>query len=163
MELALTQARQALSAGEFPVGCVLVGGGREVARGGRKFSFGASLIEIDHAEMVALRNLQASQWRADGSALTLYSTMEPCLMCLAALMLNGVGTIVYAFEDVMGGATALAPESLPTLYRERWPRIIPHIRRGESLALFQQFFRNPDNGYWRDSPLARYTLDQPCP
>ena len=163
MGLALAEARKALIAGEFPVGCVLVSEGREVARGRRKYSFGASVIEIDHAEMVALRNLQAGKWPGGDTPLTLYSTMEPCLMCLAALMLNGVTTVVYAYEDAMGGATRLAAETLPALYRDRWPKIIAHIRRNESLRLFQQFFRNPENPYWRESLLARYTLEQPCP
>jgi hypothetical protein len=38
--------------------------------------------------------------------------------------------------------------------------IVPHVLRGESLALMQAFFRNPENGYWQGSLLERYTLEQ---
>jgi tRNA(adenine34) deaminase len=84
--------------------------------------------------------------------------MEPCLMCFAALMLTGIGTIVYAYEDVMGGGTACDLDCLPPLYKQRRPRIIAGILRQASLERFRAFFADPQNDYWRDSLLASYTL-----
>ena len=83
-------------------------------------------------------------------------------MCYATLLLNGVRRLVYAYEDAMGGGTSLPLAQLAPLYRELAPEveIIPHVRRRESLALFQRFFRQPDTSYWQDSLLARYTLEQ---
>lgn len=166
MDLALEQARGALAAGEFPVGAVIVAQGRVVADGKRRNSRSGegeiAANELDHAEVVAMRKLLSSGPQIDRAQLTAYSTMEPCLMCYAALLLNGVRRFVYAYEDVMGGGTTLALEELAPLYRQMAPEveIIPHIRRRESLELFQQFFADPENPYWRGSMLAAYTLAQ---
>ena len=157
MGLALAQAREALDAGEFPVGCVIVAGDRVVAEGRRTHSRGQA-NELDHAEVVALRELLTRDPTIERAGLTVYSTMEPCLMCFATLLLNGVQRIVYAYEDMMGGATGLDLATLAPLYRQMRLEVVPHLRRAESLALFRDFFANPANGYWQDSLLAGYTL-----
>ncbi len=160
MRLALREADRAMAAGEFPVGCVLVQGDRVVASGARQASRRDWRNELDHAEMVALRRLESVAGSVDPGGLTLYCTMEPCLMCFAALMLAGVGTIVYAYEDVMGGGTACDLTRLPPLYRRQRPRILGGVLRRDSLERFQTFFADPDNDYWRESALAGYTLAQ---
>lgn len=155
---ALREAETALAAGEFPVGCVIVHQGRIVARGARRGTSGTGRNELDHAEMTALRELAARPWPAPTEGLTVFCTMEPCLMCFSALILNGVEKIVYAYEDVMGGGTGCDLSKLPPLYRESRVAVRPHVRREESLALFKRFFADPANAYWRGSPLADYTL-----
>ena len=158
MRHALTEADKAAAAGEFPVGCVLVHRHQVVVAGFRQASRADHRNELDHAEMVALRRLNRMAPKIAPEHLTLYSTMEPCLMCLAALMLTGIGTIVYAYEDVMGGGTACDFNRLPPLYNNRRPQIITGILRQESLERFQAFFADPQNDYWRDSLLASHTL-----
>ncbi len=158
MRRALIEADKAAAAGEFPVGCVLVHNHQVVAVGARQASRAEQRNELDHAEMVALRRLNHLALKVAPENLTLYSTMEPCLMCFAALMLTGIGTIVYAYEDVMGGGTACDLSHLPPLYNNRRPQIITGILRQESLKRFRAFFANPQNDYWRDSLLASYTL-----
>jgi tRNA(adenine34) deaminase len=81
-------------------------------------------------------------------------------MCYAAVILSGIRTIVYAFEDVMGGGTGCDLTQLGPLYRNAGISIIPHVRRAESVQLLKAFFANPQNLYWKDSLLARYTLKQ---
>lgn len=157
MGLALAQARAALAAGEFPVGCVIVANDRVVGEGRRSHSQGQA-NELDHAEVVALRELLTRVPDIDPAGLTVYSTMEPCLMCFATLLLNGIRRIVYAYEDVMGGAAGLDLATLSPLYREMRVEVVPRLRRSDSLALFQEFFANPANGYWQGSLLADYTL-----
>ena len=161
MAAALAEAEQALVAGEFPVGCVLVRDGVILARGHRTNSTLETVNELDHAEIVALRKLAAEYPGMDSTGITAYSTMEPCLMCYAALILNGVRTIVYAYEDVMGGGTGLDPATLAPLYRQMAVTVVPGVLRRESLALFKRFFASPDNMYWQESPLAQYTLALP--
>lgn len=160
MRNALIEADKAAAAGEFPVGCVLVHRSQVVIAGARQSSRADQRNELDHAEIVALQRLNRLSPKIPPEDLTLYSTMEPCLMCLAALVLTGIGTIVYAYEDVMGGGTACDFNRLPPLYNHRRPRIITGILRQASLARFRAFFADPQNDYWRDSLLASYTLAQ---
>ncbi len=162
MQEALAEAGKALALGEFPVGCVISRNDQIVARAHRTNSHNHA-NELDHAEITALRTLlnQEGETAQDNSPLTVYATLEPCLMCFAALLLNNVRTIVYAYEDVMGGGTGLDLRALPPFYREMEITIIPHIRRADSLALFKDFFSNPETNYWPDSHLSHYTLDQP--
>jgi tRNA(adenine34) deaminase len=86
--------------------------------------------------------------------------MEPCLMCFAALTLNRIGKVVYAYEDAMGGGTNCDLHSLPPLYRSFRPRVIGGVLRSESLSLFKAFFRDPANTYWQGSLLETYTAMQ---
>ncbi len=159
MQIALAEAANALEQGEFPVGCVLVHDNQVVARGRRRNSR-RQTNELDHAEIVALHDLIENYPEIDCSQLTIYCTMEPCLMCFAALLLSNVHTIVYAYEDAMGGGTAINLNHLTPLYRQMEVTIIPRILRDESLTLFKKFFNNPANKYWQNSFLADYTLAQ---
>jgi tRNA(adenine34) deaminase len=160
MKMALAEAEKALAADEFPVGCVLVAGDKVVAAASRSGTAANGGNEIDHAEMLALRHLTDHYDRRRPASLTAFSTLEPCLMCLGALILNNVTEIVYAFEDAMGGATACDLSRLGPLYRQRRPIVVPHVLRHASLLLFKRFFASPRNAYWQNSFLARYTLAQ---
>ena len=81
-------------------------------------------------------------------------------MCLGALILSGIGTVVYAYEDVMGGGTRCDLKRLTPLYQNHPISIVSNVLRRESLDLFKAYFKDPENAYWRGSLLARYTLDQ---
>ncbi len=158
MKEALVQAGEALDSGNFPVGCVLVADDMVLARGQRINSTGSSLNELDHAEIITLRTMLSDHPGVDCGKVTAYSTMEPCLMCYATMLLSGIRRFVWAYEDVMGGGTALALKDLPSLYEDMEVELMPGVLRRESLHLFQQFFRG--YSYWQDSLLARYTLKQ---
>ncbi|CAB1083533.1 cytidine deaminase [Alkalispirochaeta odontotermitis] len=158
MKIALEQAKLALAAGEFPVGCVLVHQDKVLVTGARRFSTGSNRNEIDHAEIVALRRLSELGDAIDPSRITAFSTMEPCLMCYSALILAGIGSIVYAYEDVMGGGTGCDLSRLTPLYRDSSSKVVPGILRAESLSVFKDFFAKPVNDYLKHSLLAEYTL-----
>lgn len=160
MGAALGQAEKALEAGEFPVGCVIAAHPEIVASGGRRASSGPAANEIDHAEITALKRLYESRYPGSRRELTMYVTMEPCLMCYGAALIAGIGRIVYAYEDVMGGGTACRLEVLAPLYKNAEIRIIPHVLREQSLALFCRFFSDPQNTYLQGTLLAEYTLCQ---
>ena len=160
MNKALAAAKQALAAGEFPVGCVIAKPDEVIAAGARENSQGDFINEIDHAEMIALRHLSELSTEVDALELTIYCTMEPCLMCIGAIILSGIRNLVYAYEDVMGGGVNCDFSSLNTLYRCNNLNIVPDILRAESLELFKTYFADAANSYWKGSLLARYTLNQ---
>ncbi len=158
MALALEQARQALAEGEFPVGCVIADSDQVVADGRRRHSAQLAGGECEHAEMIALRRLEQAGVDVDRAAqLTVYATLEPCLMCFGAILIHGIRRIVYAYEDVMGGATGCDLASLPPLYRQP-VEIAAGVLRGQSRQLFQVFFGNPANTYLKGSLLCRHVL-----
>ncbi len=159
MELALQQAREALAAGDFPVGCIFEYQDEIVATGRRCNSFG-KVNEMDHAEMAALRTLLDSNHRVDFGQVTVYATMEPCLMCYSTLLVNGIRKIAYSYEDAMGGGTNLPLKTLSPLYSGLRVEVTGGVLREQGLRLFKDFFLNPDNDYLKNSMLARYTLGQ---
>ena len=160
MKIALAQAERALADGEFPVGCVIASSDDVLASGYRTGTSGDSSNEIDHAEITALKRLVERHKEIEKKDLTLFCTMEPCLMCFGAILLNGIRKIVYSYEDVMGGGTGCDLSLLSPLYREIKVSIVSSVLREQSLKLFKAYFENPANAYWKGSLLARYTLEQ---
>jgi len=160
MKKAIDRAKEAFLAGEFPVGCVIVNGDRVIAGGRRRNSRGGMINETDHAEMNALKRLSETGPHENYGNFTLFTSLEPCLMCYGAIILSGVGHIVYAYEDVMGGGVGCALESLTPLYKNSGIRVEGGVLRMESLALFKKYFSDPKNEYWGKSLLARHVLSQ---
>ncbi len=137
---ALDQARLALAAGEVPVGAVLVGPGGEVW--GRAHNLPISLNDpTAHAEVLAIRQAAArvGNYRLPGT--TLYVTMEPCVMCVGALIQARVARVVFGAPDPKAGACV-------SLYRLPEDRRLNHrfaltggVRAEECRELLQEFFR----------------------
>ena len=160
MKKALREARTALAAGEFPVGCIMVQGTKILASSARKGTTGNHPNEVDHAEMIALKRLMRLDSKIDLREITVFSTLEPCLMCFGAMIINGIGKLVFGYEDAMGGGTRCDTAGMPPLYQSNQIVIIPGILRMESLKLFKTFFSEPRNSYLRGTLLANYTLGQ---
>ncbi|MDD8032110.1 MAG: tRNA adenosine(34) deaminase TadA [Acidobacteriota bacterium] len=102
MNKALQQARLAAQRGEVPVGAVLVAGSQVIARG-----YNQPIKKCDptaHAEIVAMRKAtrKIRNYRLEG--MTLYVTMEPCPMCLGAMIQARIKRLVYGTEDQKSGA-----------------------------------------------------------
>ncbi len=139
MSLALDEARLAWLADEIPVGAVAVSAGQVIARGrNRKEEKGLALSHAE-IEVVQAASLKLGDWRL--SEVTLYVTLEPCLMCAGALLQARIGRVVYGCPDPKGGA-------LTTLYQLADDQRLNHtfpVRSGvfaaESAVLLQCFFR----------------------
>lgn len=102
MGLALEHAQQAAAAGEVPIGAVVVVAGTVVAA-----THNAPIATCDptaHAEVVALRAAarRLGNYRLPGAVL--YVTVEPCLMCVGALLHARVARVVYGCREPKGGA-----------------------------------------------------------
>jgi len=162
MKRALDCASSALDRGDFPVGCVITYQNHLVATGERTDSMGQLSGELDHAEIHALKMLSTNNdmETMDNKQLTLYCTLEPCLMCFGAILIHRITRVVYAFEDAMGGGTSLDRSTLPPLYAELDLEIVSGVCRHESLNLFQNFFNFSKNKYLADSYLANYVMKQ---
>lgn len=139
MRLALDEARRARDAGEVPVGAVVVVDGA-VAGTGFNQPVGAA-DPTAHAEVVALRAAAQARGNYRLTGATLYVTVEPCLMCVGAIVHARVGTVVYGVADPKGGAvrSLLDPGTLPLNHRFQ---AIEGVLAEECREIVQQFFRS---------------------
>jgi tRNA(adenine34) deaminase len=102
MRQALALAAQAADAGEVPVGAVVVKEGRIIGRGyNRPIS---SRDPTAHAEIVALRDAAASEGNYRLPGCDLYVTLEPCAMCVGAMVHARISRVVYGARDPKTGA-----------------------------------------------------------
>ncbi|MBF0224695.1 MAG: nucleoside deaminase [Desulfobacterales bacterium] len=159
MEIALEYAENALQDGDFPVGCIIVYKDEIIADGIRINSKGIDTNELDHAEIRALRKLTNLDEPINRKECTLYTTLEPCLMCFAAIIINGIGKIVYAYEDAMGGYSGCDISNLKPIYKNSGIVVVSNVLRERSLVLFKKFFSNPRNLYLKNTLLSSYTLN----
>ena len=139
MALALDEARSAAAEGEVPIGAVVVVEGREVARG-----YNRTIADCDptaHAEVLTLRAAAAAigNHRVGG---TMYVTLEPCAMCMGALVQARVERLVFATPDPKAGAAV-------SLYKLAEDERLNHrfaVEQGvmgeESAGLLRDFFRS---------------------
>jgi tRNA(adenine34) deaminase len=138
MRRALDQAHRAREAGEVPVGAVVVSDGVVVGAGFNR-PIGAQ-DPTAHAEIVALGAAGQSlgNYRLPGT--TLYVTVEPCLMCVGAIVHARVETLVYGIPDLKGGAvrSILDVASLPLNHRFE---VVEGVLADECRDLLQAFFR----------------------
>ena len=117
MQVALLEAKAALHLGEVPVGAIVVVGGEVVARG-----FNQPIRGLDptaHAEVVALRQAARALGNYRILGASVYVTIEPCLMCVGALVQARVAEVIYGAPEPKAGAlrSTLQFESLALNHR----------------------------------------------
>jgi tRNA(adenine34) deaminase len=139
MRHALELARHAADAGEVPVGAVVVLDGVVVGRG-----HNAPIGSHDptaHAEIVAIRDAAraVSNYRLTGA--TLVVTVEPCLMCVGAMVHARVGTVVFGASEPKAGAlgSTIAAHELGSLNHRL--TAVGGVLEDECRAVMQAFFR----------------------
>jgi tRNA(adenine34) deaminase len=135
----LEEARKGFDAGEVPVGAVVVIGGEIAGRG-----FNQPIGSQDptaHAEVVALREAAraAGNYRLLGS--TMYVTIEPCLMCVGAMVHARVATLVFGAAEPKAGAvvSSCRAHELPSLNHRI--EVVGGVLEADCRALIQEFFR----------------------
>lgn len=139
MAEALAEAARAADEGEVPVGAVIVHDGRAVARASNQVE---KLRDATaHAEMLALTQAAEAldNWRLEGC--TLYVTLEPCAMCVGAVLLARVDRVVYGADDPVAGAcgSVLDVAGHPKLPRR--VEVVGSIAAAECGALLKDFFK----------------------
>lgn len=139
MQIALKEAKKAQSQGEVPVGCIIVSSCGDI------LSRGYNLIEkrfdsTAHAELIAIRKLskKIKSWRLDGTAL--YTTLQPCLMCMGAILNSRIAKLVYGAEDpTLQGTENLY--KLQTIYASAGKlEIINNILKDDCSRILKSFF-----------------------
>jgi tRNA(adenine34) deaminase len=114
LQEAVHLAGEAESLGNLPIGSVIVLDGQIVARGMN--TIWQPAIDLSrHAELEALRNLPFHR-RANCREMTLFTTLEPCLMCAGAILLHQIGRLVYGSTDPYGGVGSCF-DSLPPFFK----------------------------------------------
>lgn len=134
MQMALEEAKEALSCGEIPVGCVIVSEDRIVGRGHNQTEL---LHDVTaHAEIIAIT---AAEQTLAGKYLrdcTLYVTVEPCVMCAGAIGWAQVKRVVYGAPDAKRGFSFLAPAALHPKCE-----VVNGVLEEPCKQLMQDFFR----------------------
>ena len=139
MGLAIDLAKKAASLGEVPIGCVIVRDGAVIGRGWNLRETNQSPLE--HAEMMAIAEASknSAAWRL--SEVTLYVTLEPCLMCAGAIYQARIPRVVFATLDPKAGACG-------SLYHVHEDARLNHrflvengLLANESSQMLKQFFR----------------------
>jgi tRNA(adenine34) deaminase len=156
MNEALAEARRSLDKDEFPVGAAVVFDGELVAA--RSHWTGGALGRLlDHAEMLALADAERSRRlsRRERQAATLYTTLEPCALCMAAAMFFLLGRIVFAAEARVDGGTNLPdvwtpPNGHPADGKPYTiPDVLGGVEREASLVLISEWVqRDPGARAW---------------
>ena len=129
LELAFKEAKKAENKGEIPVGCIIVKNNKIISKAHNKVE--KDRISLYHAEIIAI--LKASKklknWRLNDC--TLYTTLEPCMMCCGAIMQSRIKKIVYGAKNLNNG------------YVDKLNKInIKYIKNTKYENIIKTFFKN---------------------
>jgi tRNA(adenine34) deaminase len=139
MKSALIEARKAAEAGEVPVGAVVVLNGEVVGEG-----FNRPISSHDptaHAEVVALRAAGRAMGNYRLTGATMYVTVEPCLMCVGAMVHARIGLVVYGAAEPKAGALESMTRAHELDGLNHRLNTIGGVLEDESRQLLQQFFQ----------------------
>lgn len=147
MGRALELASQAASAGEVPVGAVVVYSGREIGVG-----FNQPITGCDptaHAEIRALRDAAARAGNYRLSGATLYVTLEPCTMCVGAIVHGRISRLVYGAAEPKAGAVASARRTLEEPHLNWQVAVTSGVLQDQCSHRISEFFS------WRRQQIRR--------
>lgn len=139
MQLALEQARQASASAETPVGAVVTVGGELIATGHNR-----SITDCDpsaHAEIVVLRNAAQARENYRLTNATLYVTLEPCAMCVGALVQARIMRLVFGAYDPKAGALGSAIDLSDSVAFNHRFEVQGGLMADECAAMLREFFK----------------------
>ena len=139
MRVALVEAEQAAAAGEVPVGAAVVVDGEVIATGHNR-----SISDFDpsgHAEIVALRAAAESLGNYRVANATLFITLEPCVMCVGAIVQARVSRVVFGAYDAKAGALGSAADLSDSKALNHRFEINGGLLADECSALLKAFFQ----------------------
>ncbi len=140
MRTALTQAQIAVGSGEVPVGAAVLVDGDVIAVGHNR-----SISDVDpsgHAEIVALRAAAQTLQNYRLPNATLFVTLEPCIMCVGAIVQARVGRVVFGAYDEKAGALGSATDLSDSIALNHRFEVNGGLLADESSALLKDFFQS---------------------
>jgi len=141
---AIRIAQTGVELGQFPFGAVIVMGGRSIASAHN--SVKASMDPTAHAEIMTIRRACSKLYTTSLEDTTLYSTCEPCLMCLSACFWAGIRRIVFGASIADAAAHGIRQINAPTRQVAPFYGDFFNIRQGfmreECLILFEKWSKN---------------------
>lgn len=140
MKKALALANRAEVIGEVPIGALIVKDGMVIGRGFNKRE--SANDPTAHAEMIAIRAAarKLDAWRLTGS--TLYVTLEPCPMCMGAIILARIDRVVFGSLDPKGGAAGSLYDLAKDRLLNHHPLVTAGVMQKECSEILSAFFRN---------------------
>jgi tRNA(adenine34) deaminase len=138
MGIALREAKKAGDRGEIPIGAVVVKDGAVIGRGHNLRE--SRQDPVAHAEIIAIRQAarKLGNWRLSGA--TLYVTLEPCPMCMGALLLARIDTLVFGCHDPKAGAAGSLYDLSNDQRLNHRVALVTGIRGVECSTLLSGFF-----------------------
>jgi tRNA(adenine34) deaminase len=140
MGKALREAEKAAARDEVPIGAVIVRDGVIIGRG---FNLREGKRDPSaHAEMIAIRQAarRSGNWRLTGA--TLYVTLEPCLMCMGAIILARLERVVFGCYDPKGGAAGSLYDLSADQRLNHQVTLMPGVCQDLCAAMLSDFFRS---------------------
>ncbi len=139
MSAALDEARRARDAGEVPIGAVVAIDGAIVGRGSNQpLSSGDPTA---HAEIVAIREAARAMGNYRLTGATLCVTIEPCLMCVGALVHARIDTLVFGASEPKSGAVVSTVRAGELPGNNHKFEVVSGVREDDCRALMQAFFK----------------------
>ncbi|GFO65903.1 tRNA adenosine(34) deaminase TadA [Geomonas paludis] len=138
MGKAIDEAQKAEAIGEVPIGAVIVKDGAVIARGHNLRE--SKQDPSAHAEMIAIRKAakKLASWRLTGA--TLYVTLEPCTMCMGAIILSRLDRVVFGSYDPKGGAAGSLFDFSDDKRLNHSVVLTPGVRGAETSGMLSAFF-----------------------
>ena len=140
MKLALKEAKKALLLDEVPIGCVIIKDGKVIARG---FNHRENKqMVISHAEIEAIQkaNKKLKSWRLVDC--DIYVTLEPCIMCMGAIIQARLANVFYGANDLKGGAVESSINVLEAKNINHHPHVEGGVLKEECSKLLSDYFKN---------------------
>jgi len=138
MRVALDEARAARERGEVPIGAAIAIDGRVIARAGNR-----TIGDCDptaHAEIIALREAAQANGNHRLLGATLYVTVEPCAMCVGAIIQARLERVVYGADDAKAGAVRSCFEIFAHPAMNHRPEVTAGVLAEDAIALLRDFF-----------------------
>ena len=139
MEAALIEAARARDAGEVPIGAVVERGGEIIGRG---YNHPISATDpTAHAEIAALRDAARTTGNYRLTGATLCVTIEPCLMCVGAVVHARIATLVYGATEPRTGAVVSTVHGGELPGHNHRFEVVSGVLEDRCRALIQTFFK----------------------